>query len=321
MSKTGQVARILVVDDSDTSSAVTAAFLRRGGFEGIEFARSGEEALAMVGIGSSRSSTEEEIEYDLVVLDIVMPDMDGIEACARMRINQPSRHVPILMLTASRDVETLNQAFIAGADDFVTKPVDEVRLLARVRTLLRMRREQKRRQLREEDLRLQNLNLQRGQLDAVLIDPVSRLPRDMLVELLLRNCRGVGDPAALALVQIADFALYRELHGNEQAERLYHRVARILTEIEAPLSAIPCAYGQGAYMIVQPGAANAEKLVETCSAIRDAVAQASIYHGNSIGGGNVKLLTQTAWGGSEELLVIVDKLLGRMNTRMLEMQP
>lgn len=320
MSKSGQIARILVVDDSEESSAVTAAFLRIGGFERIEFARSGEEALAMVGIGSSSAPVEDEIGFDLILLDIVMPDMDGIEVCARLRINQASRHVPILMLTASREVETLNQAFVAGADDFVSKPVDEVRLLVRVRTLLRMRREQKRRQLREADLRLQNLNLQRGQLDAVLIEPVSHLPRDMLVEQLLRNCRELGDPAALALIQIADFAHYRELHGNQLAERLFHRIAGIVSQIEAPLAAIPCAYGQGSYMVVHPGATSADRLAEMCTKVRAAVTQEAILHGNSIGSENVEMLTQTGWSDSDKLEAMFEDVLERMNTRILEMR-
>lgn len=321
MSKTGEAARILVVDDSEESSAITTALLRRGGFEQIEFARSGQEALECIGIdGETPPSIDWEIEYDLVILDIVMPDMDGIEVCARMRINQPSRHVPILMLTALRDVETLNQAFVAGADDFVTKPVDEIRLLARVRTLLRMRREQKRRQMREADLRLQNLNLQRGQLDAVLIEPITRLPRDLFVELILRNCREIDEPAALALIHIADFTLYRELHGNAAAEKLLHGIARILASIEAPLAAIPCAYGPGSFMVVQPGAASEDALTTMCNAVRAVVDQAAIHHGNSIRGENVTVLAHTSWGDSEELRTISERLLGRMKTRMAEVQ-
>src|SRR4029453_19222067 len=92
-------------------------------------ARSGEEALAKV--ASDRP--------DLVLLDIVMPRVDGYEVCKRLRNDPGSSYLPVVMITAS-DQEERVRALEAGADDFIQKPFDQAELLARVHSLLRIKR-------------------------------------------------------------------------------------------------------------------------------------------------------------------------------------
>jgi two-component system response regulator MprA len=116
--------RILVVEDDP---AVRDALERALGFEGyvVETARDGGVALSMI-----RDS-----EYDLVVLDVMMPYVDGIEACRRIRASGNS--IPILMLTAKVTVGDRVEGLDAGADDYVAKPFALDELLARIRALLR----------------------------------------------------------------------------------------------------------------------------------------------------------------------------------------
>jgi adenylate cyclase len=120
--------RILVVDDLPQNIRLLEALLGPRGYDVVS-ASSGAEALVLAGRG----------DIDLVLLDIVMPEMDGYEVCRTLRDDDATRFLPIVMITASGEEEKL-AAIEAGADDFVTKPFDQAELLARVHSLVRVKR-------------------------------------------------------------------------------------------------------------------------------------------------------------------------------------
>jgi len=117
--------RILVVDDDPNALRLISYALHREGFE-VVAAQSGQEALKQV----------VEQPVDLIVLDIMMPQMDGYQVCQRLRENPDTARLPVIMLTAKSQVEDKVRGFKAGADDYVTKPVLPAELVARVRALL-----------------------------------------------------------------------------------------------------------------------------------------------------------------------------------------
>jgi PleD family two-component response regulator len=141
--------RILVIDDSEDGRDIAEAMLLAAGYDHICCAGSAAEACGLLRIGEA---SIEPMAVDLILLDIMMPEIDGIEACARIRSDPRYRSVPIIMVTALADTGSLGNAFVAGANDYITKPVNRVELLARVRSALKLKAEFDRREARELEL-------------------------------------------------------------------------------------------------------------------------------------------------------------------------
>jgi two-component system cell cycle response regulator len=121
-------ARVLVVDDIPANVKLLEARLGAEYFE-VSTASSGEQALAKIAKEAP----------DIVLLDVMMPGMDGFEVCRRIKTNPESAHLPVVMVTALDQVSDRIQGLEAGADDFLTKPVNDLALFARVRSLVRLK--------------------------------------------------------------------------------------------------------------------------------------------------------------------------------------
>ena len=132
-------ARILVVDDVDINVKLLGAKLASEYFEVIS-AYNGVTALEL-------AETE---SPDIILLDVMMPRMDGFEVCSRLKANPATADIPVVMVTALSDVADRLRGLEAGADDFLTKPVNDIALFARVRSLVRLKRMMDELRLREE---------------------------------------------------------------------------------------------------------------------------------------------------------------------------
>ncbi len=121
-------ARVLVVDDIPANVKLLEAKLGAEYFD-VVTANSGEQALALIG---------KELP-DIVLLDVMMPGMDGFEVCRRIKANPATAHLPVVMVTALDQLADRVQGLEAGADDFLTKPVNDIALFARVRSLVRLK--------------------------------------------------------------------------------------------------------------------------------------------------------------------------------------
>jgi two-component system cell cycle response regulator len=121
-------ARVLVVDDVPANVRLLEARLSAEYFD-VMTAGSGEAALAIC----------ERAKCDIILLDVMMPDMDGFEVCRRLKAGATTHHIPVVMVTALDQPSDRVRGLEAGADDFLTKPVSDVALIARVRSLARLK--------------------------------------------------------------------------------------------------------------------------------------------------------------------------------------
>ncbi len=145
-------ATVLIVEDNQESIDLLVYFLEPAGYKVIT-ASDGYQAIEMV----------ENHAPDIILLDIMLPGLDGYEVCERLKKNERTFHIPIIMITALKELKDKIRALEAGADDFISKPFDSVELLARVKSLLRLKfyhdelirknqeLEKKQRQLMRED--------------------------------------------------------------------------------------------------------------------------------------------------------------------------
>src|SRR5581483_10238900 len=132
--RTAMTARVLVVDDVELNAKLSSEY-----FE-VMTAYNGPSALELA----------EADPPDIILLDVMMPRMDGFEVCRRLKANARTTDIPVVMVTALSDVADRLRGLEAGADDFLTKPVNDIALFARVRSLVRLKRMMEELRLREE---------------------------------------------------------------------------------------------------------------------------------------------------------------------------
>ncbi len=144
--------KILIVDDNKENIDLIAYFLKPQNYS-ISTASDGVEALEKV-------ETE---EPDIILLDIMLPKMDGFQVCERIKKNQDTRFIPVIMITALKELKDKIRALEVGADDFISKPFENVELLTRVKSLLRIKSYHD--QLEEKNLELKEKNRELLKMD------------------------------------------------------------------------------------------------------------------------------------------------------------
>jgi adenylate cyclase len=163
--------RILIVDDNPTNLEILRVRLTAQGYE-IVMAADGLEALAKA----------RELDPDLVLLDVMMPKLDGISVLKELKQDAKLRFVPVIMVTAKADPRDVVQGLEAGGDDYLTKPFEQAALVARVRSLLRIKElhdtvHEQATQLKEQTEQLSNWNQQLEERVAAQLAEIDRIGR------------------------------------------------------------------------------------------------------------------------------------------------
>jgi len=247
--------RILIVDDEPTNLELLAAVLTGHGYQ-INVARSGQQAL----------DTAIQVAPDLILLDLVMEHMDGLEACRRLKQIPVLADVPVIFLTAMDDEEHTILGFEAGAVDYVTKPFSPRILLARVATHIKL---------------LQNTR----QLEAIaqqdgLTGLHNRRAFDQRIDSEWRRSRRGGHGIGLLMLDVDYFKNYNDSYGHPEGDQALKRVAKVLRAVAHRASDFTARYG-GEEFVALCTECDAESLRELGQRICDAVAAELIPHRTS----------------------------------------
>ncbi|WP_018868834.1 diguanylate cyclase [Thioalkalivibrio sp. ALgr3] len=228
--------RILVVDDNPSNLEILARRLEREGYR-VSAVTSGFHALARLG----------DENFDLILLDVVMPDMDGQEVLDRVRRKYGPTELPVIMVTGLYNSDSIVQALNAGANDYITKPVDFPVALARIRTHL---------QLGElaRDLAAANERLFRySYMDGLTAIP-NRRHFDEHYAREWDRARRESLPIAVVLMDIDYFKPFNDYYGHEAGDRVLKEVGRALDATPRRSSDLVARYGGEEFVAVLPGA-------------------------------------------------------------------
>jgi sigma-B regulation protein RsbU (phosphoserine phosphatase) len=277
--------RILIVDDSGDGRDVAEAMLLAAGYEDVSSVASAAEAYHFLAIGGQ--ATLEPSPVDLVLLDILMPGIDGIEACARIRNESRHADVPIIMVTSLADTNSLANAFVAGATDYITKPLNRVELLARVRSALKLKSELDRRQAREREL-LQFMKTGGNRSNSHWIDDATGLFVGEAAEAYLTAAANIpfdGDTSVIALA-IDRIDAYRSTQGDTVAASIIAQVACAVRAAAATVGVVAATYRNGVIVLVVPEL-QSKPALELAEALRASISRLGIANPESIGASHI----------------------------------
>ncbi|HET8654191.1 MAG TPA: diguanylate cyclase [Longimicrobiaceae bacterium] len=233
--------RILVVDDHPDNVEIINARLSSRGFR-IETASNGEEALRMV----------HEAPPHLILLDVMMPLMDGYEVSRRIKSDDSLPFIPIILVTARDSTQDKVEGLDAGADDYLTKPVNFPELEARVRSMLRIKRlqdelDQKNRELEVANKRLRKLSITDGLTDLFN----HRHIHELLHEEFERTKRS-GEPLGVAMFDLDRFKHVNDTYGHPTGDVILYETGRILRDTAREIDMVG-RYGGEEFIAILPG--------------------------------------------------------------------
>ncbi|WP_338470866.1 fused response regulator/phosphatase [Niallia sp. XMNu-256] len=160
--------KIAIVDDNSTNLMIVEKIMQQAGYHRLELFSSAKELYQYLQLDAPSSV---EVPVDLILMDLMMPEIDGIEACRTILSRERFEDLPIIFVTAMGDSYKMAEAMDAGALDYVMKPINKVELLARVRSVLRVKKEKDLRKEREKRIQYE-LDLAKGVQRSMLSGPL-----------------------------------------------------------------------------------------------------------------------------------------------------
>jgi diguanylate cyclase (GGDEF)-like protein len=260
---------ILVVDDSPTIRAALKGLLERMGHTVVE-ADDGKKALQMY----------RQERPGLVLIDVVMPVMDGYEAARHMRETSAEEWVPIIFLSSKEADQDLNRAIEAGGDDYLVKPVSFVVLNAKIRALQRLESMRAKQFEMSRDLASANRELEKLSRQDGLTGIANRRYFDTYLLIEVRRGAREKAPVALILSDVDHFKAFNDCYGHQAGDDCLRRVAAALSSAGRRPADLAARYGGEEFAMVLPGTA-LEGAVDVAKAVSRVIGGLAIPHARS----------------------------------------
>ena len=266
------------MDDSARSRLLVETALRAQGYEALRSVESAAAAFQELGMESDDAG--DSVGVDLILMDLLMPELDGIEACRRIKSGGRFTDVPVIMVTAEDSAGCLKAAFEAGAMDYVKKPVNRVELAARVQSALRLKHETDCRKARERELVELTEKLRRLSNVDGLTEVANRRRFDEELARMWRRSQREGGAIGIVMIDIDHFKCYNDEYGHVAGDECLRRVAGALQKVVKRPFDLVARYGGEEFAVLLPDthAAGADLVAEN---MRVAVEALAIPHCHS----------------------------------------
>ena len=264
-------ARILIVDDHEDNVELLRARLEAWGFE-TRTASDGEAALASV----------EASPPDLILLDVMMPKIDGIEVARRIRANKALPFIPIIMQTALDSTEHKVEGLDAGAHDYITKPIEFAELRARVNSMLQIKRLQEELAERERQLREVNEKLLFISRVDGLTEVDNRRHLEERLQEMWEHASRLGEELGCVMCDIDKFKSVNDTYGHQVGDEVLRQFAQILKREAREIDRVG-RYGGEEFMLLLPGSG-----IEDAASFAERVRKATEEHTFTFEGGELK---------------------------------
>lgn len=268
---------ILIVEDDVTTALVLSRFWQKEGYRSISV-QDGHDALA---------ACEQELP-DIILMDAIMPEMDGFTCCERLQAQYTSYCPPILMTTGLNDSESVDRAFSVGATDYVTKPFHWAVLRQRVRRTLKAHQDHrhlqeslaKERKLYQE-LRLANQELERLATIDGLTNIANRRVFDAFLEREWKRLRREQASLSLILIDIDCFKAYNDNYGHLVGDRCLYEVAQMIKHLARRPADLAARYGGEEFALLLPNTHN-KGAVFLAECLRQTLQEKALIHTASV---------------------------------------
>ena len=274
---------ILIVDDDKDIRLLLATYLKKDGYEQIFFAENAKSAYKYLRIGNF----DKKKEIDLIILDIVLGNENGIEICSNIKEKEEYQDIPIIMITAKKEKDYLKNAFAAGAHDYIEKPINKIEFLARIKAALRLREEMKKRKKREKELlktskKLKKANKKLEKMASMdgLTGLANRRLFDEVIEREMRRAKRKNNNISLIMADIDNFKAYNDNYGHQAGDECLKKVAKVIESSANRPADLAARYGGEEFAVILPDTEN-EGAIKVAEKIRKNLISLKIEHEKS----------------------------------------